>query len=84
MTPRANQHDSISQQFEREFALEILKSDRLRITMLICAIGVSAIVIPVTSIFTFEKFSKLIQRSVHQVCLNVCLHLLGDIVMPCA
>jgi len=58
MTLPTNQHDSISQQFEREFALEILKSDRLRITMLICAIGVSAIVIPVTSVFTFENFQS--------------------------
>lgn len=58
MTLRTNQHDSISQLFEREFALEILKSDRLRITMLICAIGVTALVIPVISVFTFENFQS--------------------------
>ena len=58
MTLRPNQHDSISQQFEREFALEILKSDRLRITILICAIGVAALAIPVISLFTFENFQS--------------------------
>src|SRR5678815_3731557 len=58
MTLRTNQHESISQLFEREFALEILKSDRLRITILICAIGVAALVIPVISLFTFENFQS--------------------------
>jgi len=58
MTPRTHRHDSISQVFEREFALEILKSDRLRITMLMCVLAVAALVIPVLSVFSFENFQS--------------------------
>ena len=58
MTPRTNQRDSISQLFEREFALEILKSDRLRITLLIGVFAVTALIVPVLSVFSFENFQS--------------------------
>lgn len=61
MTLRTNQRDSISQLFEREFALEILKSDRLRITMLMCVFAVAALVVPVLSVFSFENFQSSFQ-----------------------
>lgn len=58
MTIRTNQSDSISQLFEREFALEILKSDRLRITLLMFVFTVAALIIPVFSVFSFENFQS--------------------------
>jgi adenylate cyclase len=58
MSPRMNQDDSISRLFEREFALEILKSDRLRITLLMCVLAITALVLPVFSVFSFENFQS--------------------------
>ena len=58
MTPRTHRQHSISQVFEQEFALEILKSDRQRITMLMCVLAVAALVIPVLSVFSFEDFQS--------------------------
>ncbi|HEY8225360.1 MAG TPA: adenylate/guanylate cyclase domain-containing protein [Pyrinomonadaceae bacterium] len=58
MTPRTHRQHSISQVFEQEFALEILKSDRQRITMLMCVLAVAALVIPVISVFSFENFQS--------------------------
>ena len=58
MTPRTHRHESMSQVFEREFELEILKSDRQRITMLMCVLAVAALVIPVLSMFSFENFQS--------------------------
>src|SRR5690349_24001236 len=45
--------------FESEFALEILKSDRLRVTILICAFGA---VLPVTltvAVLVYEDFQRI-------------------------
>jgi adenylate cyclase len=45
--------------FENEFALEILKSDKLRVTILICAFGA---VVPVTlalAVFVYEDFQRI-------------------------
>lgn len=58
MTLRTNQRDSISQVFEREFGLEILKSDRLRITLLMSVFAVTALIVPVLSVFSFENFQS--------------------------
>lgn len=46
------------QMFEREFALEILKSDRLRVTILMCAMTSALMVVPILSVFSFEHFQS--------------------------
>ena len=42
--------------FEREFALEILKSDKLRVTILICVVGSVVPLMLTLSVFSFEDF----------------------------
>ena len=42
--------------FEKELALEILKSDRLRITILICSFGIVLPLILMLAVFAFEDF----------------------------
>jgi len=42
--------------FERELALEILKSDKLRVTILICAVGVVSLATLTLAVFGFEDF----------------------------
>ena len=56
MFRRSKQQESIAQLFEREFALEILKSDRLRVTILIYVLGIAALLGPAFSIILFEDF----------------------------
>ena len=45
--------------FESELALEILKSDRLRVSILICALGVVVMAILTLSVFGFEDFQNI-------------------------
>jgi len=56
MTFRSKPENSIVQQFEREFSLEILKSDRLRVTILMCALASAVLIGPLLSVFAFEDF----------------------------
>ncbi len=42
--------------FETEFALEILKSDKLRVTILICVVASVVPVMLTLSVFSFEDF----------------------------
>jgi len=42
--------------FERELALEILKSDKLRVTILICAVGLVSLATLTLAVFGFEDF----------------------------
>ena len=56
---RRKRKRSAARTFETEFALEILKSDRLRVTILICAF---AAVVPVTlalAVFVYEDFQRI-------------------------
>ena len=46
----------VSDAFENELALEILKSNRLRITILICAFGIVLPLILTLAVFAFEDF----------------------------
>ena len=45
--------------FESELALEILKSDKLRVTILICALGIMLPAILVLAVFGFEDFQRI-------------------------
>src|SRR5215510_11863928 len=45
--------------FERELALEILKSDKLRVTILICAVGMMMLAILTLAVFGFEDFQNI-------------------------
>ena len=57
MTLRRNKRAAVDHDaFENEFALESLKSDRLRVTILIGAIGSSVLLITVMSLLFFEQF----------------------------
>jgi adenylate cyclase len=52
---------AISKAFEDEFAREVLLSDRLRITILICVIGGAVLVLLGIAVFSFEQ----VQRAFH-------------------
>src|SRR5262245_52494150 len=56
--PRSKPEDGIVQQFEREFALEIIKSDRLRVTILMCVLAAALVVVPVLSLFSSTSFES--------------------------
>src|SRR6185295_11151284 len=56
MTFRSKPENSIVQQFEREFSLEILKSDRLRVTILMCALASAVLIGPLLSVFAVAYF----------------------------
>lgn len=53
---RRKRSTPVSGAFENELALEMLKSERLRITILICAFGVVLPLILMLAIFAFEDF----------------------------
>jgi adenylate cyclase len=56
---RRNRNRSAARSFESELALEMLKSDKLRVTILICAFGA---VLPVTltlAVFVYEDFQRI-------------------------
>jgi adenylate cyclase len=56
---RLKQKRRASGAFESEFAVEILKSDKLRVTILICFFGVAVPTILLLSIFAFEDFQRI-------------------------
>lgn len=58
---RLTQEDIISNAFEDEFALESLKSDKLRVTILIGAVVSAAAILLIQFAFSFDQF----QRSFH-------------------
>jgi adenylate cyclase len=45
--------------FESELALEMLKSDKLRVTILICTVAVMLLAILTLSVFAFEEFQNI-------------------------
>ena len=55
---RSKKKTSISSAFENEFALEILKSDRLRITILMGVICSAILFVLVLLAFAFEQFRR--------------------------
>jgi adenylate cyclase len=50
--------DERASAFEHEFALETLKSDRLRVTILMGAVGATLISVLLLSVFSFEQFQR--------------------------
>ena len=56
MTFRRSPEESIVQEFEREFGHEILKSNRLRVTILMGVLGSALMVVPILSVFSFNTF----------------------------
>lgn len=55
---RPKKQNSLSQAFEQEFALEILKSDRLRVTILMSAMAAAMILVLALAVFSFEHFQR--------------------------
>ena len=53
---RIKRHPSDARAFESELALEIMKSDKMRVTILICAFGVVVPAILALAVFGFEEF----------------------------
>jgi adenylate cyclase len=58
MRRRRNKRSTISSAFEHEFALEILRSDQLRVTILMGVIGSALVLLWVLSIFFFAQFQS--------------------------
>lgn len=60
MTFRRHQSKKpVARNFERELTLEILKSDKLRVTILICAFGAVLPVTLVLALFRYEDFQRI-------------------------
>jgi adenylate cyclase len=55
---RRKRNKLASVSFERELKLEMLKSDKLRVTILICALGVVLPAILTLAVFAFEDFQR--------------------------
>jgi adenylate cyclase len=53
---RLKRNAPVSGAFEKELALEILKSDKLRVTILICAFGIVVPAILTLAVFAFDDF----------------------------
>lgn len=81
---RIKRHPSDARAFESELALEILKSDKLRVTILICVFGA---VVPVTltlAVFGFEEFQHIFHgnfKSFLTIVLSVMILGLGCLVV---
>ena len=56
---RLRQDRRASGAFENEFALELLKSDKLRVTILICFFGIALPSILLLAVFAFEDFQRI-------------------------
>lgn len=56
---RLKRHRPAARAFETELALEILKSDKLRVTILICAFGVVLPTILTLAVYGFEDFQRI-------------------------
>jgi len=70
--------------FESELALEILKSDKLRVTILICAVGVMLLAILTLALFGFEDFQNIFHgqfKSFLMVVLSIIIIGLGGLVV---
>lgn len=55
---RAKNRKRISSSFENEFDLEILKSDKLRVTILLCALASVVPVMLIFAVFSYEDFQR--------------------------
>lgn len=58
MTIRRLKQRSLTNAFENEFAVEVLRSDQLRVTILMGVIGSSALVVTGLLIISFEQFRR--------------------------
>ncbi|HJS23561.1 MAG TPA: hypothetical protein VJ751_04260, partial [Pyrinomonadaceae bacterium] len=70
--------------FESELALEVLKSDKLRVTILICAVGVMLLAILTLAVFGFEDFQNIFHgqfKSFLMVVLSMMIIGLGGLVV---
>jgi adenylate cyclase len=58
MLPRFKIPGSVNQAFEEQFALEVLKNDRLRVTILIGAVSATVLLVMTLAIFFFDQFQQ--------------------------
>ncbi len=81
---RIKRHRSDVRAFESELALEILKSDKMRVTILICAFGVVVPAILTLAVFGFEEFQHIFHgnfKSFLTIVLSVMILGLGCLVV---
>ena len=55
---RLRNHQTISGRFEREFQLEVLRSDQLRVTILIAVIVSALLAVLILAVFSYEQFER--------------------------
>jgi adenylate cyclase len=58
MLQQSKEQSTISSAFENEFALEVLKSDKLRVTILVGAVSSALLLLLILSVSTFEEFQR--------------------------
>src|ERR1700754_2759089 len=73
---RQKQTKPASGTFESEFAIEILKSDKLRVTILICFFGVALPSILLLAVFAFEDFQRIFHGN-FKIFVTIVLTVLG-------
>ena len=73
---RLKQNRRASGAFESEFAVEILKSDKLRVTILICFFGIALPSILLLAVFAFEDFQRIFHGNFKSF-LTIVLSVLG-------
>ncbi|HXQ73454.1 MAG TPA: hypothetical protein VN844_23340, partial [Pyrinomonadaceae bacterium] len=56
---RVKRNRKASSTFESEFAVEIFKSDKLRVTILMCFFGIALPTILLLAVFAFEDFQRI-------------------------
>ena len=62
---------TISGAFDREFQLEILRSDRLRVTTLIGVILSAVLVVLILAVFSYEQFDRAFHGNFHGFLISV-------------
>ena len=69
--PTLKKRTSTSSAFENEFALEILKSDRLRITILMSVICSAILFVLLLVAFAFEQFRRAFHGNIRGFLISV-------------
>jgi adenylate cyclase len=68
---RLRNHQKISGAFDREFQLEVLRSDRLRVITLIGVIVSALLVVLILAVFSYEQFDRAFHGNFHGFLISV-------------
>lgn len=71
MTFRRRKHRSLTSAFESEFALEVLKSDQLRITILLGVIMSALLVVLTMVVFYYEQFRRAFHGNINGFLISI-------------